>query len=40
LPLPWFIQRFSPAYKIKQSALQVPFFSQLWLGKVLTLGMS
>ncbi|PKH04892.1 VWA domain-containing protein [Moritella sp. Urea-trap-13] len=29
LPLPWFIQRFSPAYKIKQSALQVPFFSQL-----------
>jgi len=29
LPLPWFIQRFSPAYQIKQSALQVPFFSQL-----------
>lgn len=29
LPLPWFVQRFSPAYKIKQSALQVPFFSQL-----------
>ncbi|MDX2319166.1 MAG: VWA domain-containing protein, partial [Moritella sp.] len=29
LPLPWFIQQFSPTYKIKQSALQVPFFSQL-----------
>ena len=29
LPLPWFVQRFAPAYKIKQTAVQVPFFQQL-----------
>lgn len=29
LPLPWFVQRFAPAYKIKPTAVQVPFFQQL-----------
>ncbi len=29
LPLPWFIQRFVPAYKVKQTAVRVPFFQQL-----------